>query len=143
MCSGLIRTLLLCALLIVAGCHTRELKPIPSERRPAEMTDAQVVTAIKAALQRRHWKIISEKPGLIEAHFINRSDISVTVDVTYNTSDVSILYVDSNGLGYEKDGGEENINKHYYRWINFLRGSIRAQLRHVRDEGSDADDPQD
>jgi hypothetical protein len=104
------------------------------------MSDAQVAAAVKAALQSRQYRILDEKPGHIQGQVSKSGEYSLTVDVAYSQSSVAINYVDSTGLDYEQNDGQPRIQKHYYRWIKYLRKSIRAQLHHEREAPDGAED---
>lgn len=134
-----LRALLLCTLLALAACSGRPLHTLNPQAVPAGLGDEQIATAIKAAMTSRRWTVQSSSRGKVQGKFSDGS-ASVTVDVLYSHSAISIHYVDSTGLGYEDNGGQPRIDKQYYRWIKYLRKSIHAQLRDGVESTDDVDD---
>ena len=137
--AKLVRALLLCLLFVFAGCSMRTLKTLKPVPVPTGTSTAVVVDAIKNALLDRHYEVLEEKPGHIIARYTKDSR-SLTVDVAYNTTDVVINYVDSQGLKYEQSDGTARIHKHYYRWIKVLRKQIRKELLQAPDASDDTEE---
>ncbi len=134
-----VRVLLLCVLFAFAGCVHKRLKPLSPIPLPASMSAQQTADAIKHALDHRGWAVVSEQPNRIRAS-LSKDGAAITADILYDRSGVVIDYVDSQGLDYEKDGSREYIDKGYYRWVKYLRKSIRAELHQEADAKDDTEE---
>jgi hypothetical protein len=88
---------------------------------PAKLNLAQVEKAVKQALIKREWLVISDEPGKITASY-DRREFTSRIGITYDARQVQINYITSTGLKYEvKSNGEKLIHKNYMAWIqNFV-----------------------
>ena len=94
---------------------------------PAKATPAQVKTAIKIALQGRGWTHKEQAPGHIVATLVARKH-EAKVDIRYDAREITIKYLDSVELNYEKTSDGEIIHQNYNGWIKNLERDIQAHL---------------
>ncbi len=95
---------------------------------PANVTRAQEVKAIKAALLHRQWTVTADKPGEVDGT-LQQNEYSVRIAVNYDPQTIQIRYVDSVNLKYEKKkDGVEYIHKNYPGWIQNLVTDIQSNL---------------
>src|SRR5262249_52374279 len=89
---------------------------------------AQVEKAVKQALIKREWLIVSDEPGKIVASY-DRREFTSRIGITYDRKQVQIKYITSTGLKYEvKKDGEQLIHKTYIAWIQNLVTDIGNYL---------------
>jgi hypothetical protein len=87
---------------------------------PTKLNLAQVEKAVKQALIKREWLVISDEPGKITASY-DRREFTSRIGITYDSKQVQINYITSTGLKYEvKSNGEKLIHKNYMAWIQNL-----------------------
>ncbi len=94
---------------------------------PAKASAAQVKKAVKTSLLNRQWTLSNEKPGYVEGKY-TKSNFWAKIGVSYNTQKVTIKYLDSEGLNYEKDGDQRVIHPNYNKWIGNLVKDIPVYL---------------
>lgn len=84
---------------------------------------AQVKKAVKLAVLGRKWDIQNEKGSGFHAKY-SRTDrngtIGATIHVEYSPKEVTLKYVNSEGL----DAAEGRIHPTYNKWVNFLAKDI-------------------
>lgn len=85
----------------------------------------EVTKAITAAAAKHGWEMRVEKPGLIVATLHLREHEAV-VNILYDTSSYSIVYVSSQNLQFNE--GNRTIHKNYNSWIRNLNISIQREL---------------
>lgn len=89
---------------------------------------AQVEKAVKQALIKREWMVISDEPGKIIASY-DRREFTSRISITYDRKQVQINYVTSTGLKYEVEkNGQKLIHKNYMAWIQNLVTDISNYL---------------
>lgn len=112
---------------LISSCGYKA-RPLLDPSPIAVSTKSDVKDAIKNALKMYEWVIESEKLGVIVARQ-NRRSHSATVQITYNSKEVRIAYLDSNNLNYGLDKmGQRRIHATYQRWIDNLVKSISSQV---------------
>jgi len=95
---------------------------------PAKLDVGQVEKAIKEALIKRQWMVVSDEPGKIVASY-DRREFTSRIGITYDRTQIQISYVTSTGLKYEvKSNGEKLIHKNYMAWIQNLVTDISANM---------------
>ena len=94
---------------------------------PAGLTEAKVARSIKAALVGREWVVNEEKPGKMIATLNLRTHMA-KIDINFNTSKVSIQYLDSNELMYGEKKGVTVIHRNYLSWIQNLVTDISRNM---------------
>lgn len=115
-------------LLVLFSSCAYKARPLEDPSPITVSTKADVKDAIKNALKMYEWVIESEKPGVIVARQ-NRRAHSATVQITYDSKQVRISYLDSNNLNYGIDRmGQRRIHATYQRWIDNLVKSISSQV---------------
>lgn len=87
-----------------------------------------VHSAIIRAAERREWRVIADRPGLVMLEFRHGTKCGATISVNYSPSRFRISYVKSFGLDYKKSGGSQTISRRYNRWISTLEKEIRKAL---------------
>ena len=90
---------------------------------------AEIKKAIRKSVFRRNWEITKESGGSYIAQYIKtskRSSLKVVVNISYSANRVSMRYVDSEGLSYDK--AEGTIHRTYNRWVKNLEKDIRGEL---------------
>lgn len=93
-------------------------------------SSADVEKAIRHALAGRGWKVVSHTPGLFKARYEKENRHSADIALSYNKSEVTISYLDSQGLLFENEEKDEGpvIHKNYNRWVRFLQQDIHRHL---------------
>jgi len=87
---------------------------------PSKLDVVQVEKAVKQALIKREWLIVSDEPGQITASY-DRREFTTRIGITYDRKQVQINYIASTNLKYEvKKNGEKLIHKNYLAWIQNL-----------------------
>ena len=89
---------------------------------------AKVEKAVKQALVKREWLIVSDEPGRIVASY-DRREFTSRIGIAYDNKQVQVSYITSTGLKYEvKKDGEKLIHKNYMAWIQNLVTDIGSYL---------------
>jgi hypothetical protein len=91
-------------------------------------TSAQVKKAVKTSLLNRQWELSNEKPGYVEGKY-TKPKFWAKIGVSYDTRKVTIRYLDSEGLNYEKEGEQRVIHPNYNKWIGNLLKDIPIYLQ--------------
>ncbi|HEY8683601.1 MAG TPA: hypothetical protein VIM06_10560 [Rhodanobacter sp.] len=126
--SRLLLLLLLPLLLLTMAWRQSPLvNPAPIDV-PSGMTSTQVSKAIKAALLGRGWAVTTEQADGIDST-LTGSDYTAKIHVAFDTSKVSISYVDSTHLKYEVKNGQRLIHTNYMNWMHFLSGDIASNMQ--------------
>jgi hypothetical protein len=95
---------------------------------PAKLELAQVEKAVKQALIKREWLVVSDEPGKMVASY-DRREFTTRIGITYDNKQVQIKYITSTGLKYEvAKNGEVLIHKNYISWIQNLVTDISNYL---------------
>lgn len=123
-------TLLLLALLLVAGCSTQRPVLIPHGNAPGDVavSQANMQEAILAALEAKGWTATQVSPTDIRATINVRNRHRASINISYSPLDYQIQYVSSGGLDYA-DG---QIHRNYNRWVQGLSDAILAHLHGAR-----------
>lgn len=111
-----------------AYARSAELLDPPPIAVPAGLSQAQVASEIRRALQDRGWAVNQERPGEIEATLYLRGH-EVRIAITHDARDVRIAYLASANLDYEEAEGKRWIHSNYTGWIGFLSGDLQNNLR--------------
>lgn len=93
----------------------------------SKATSAHVKRAVKTSLLNRQWELSNEKPGYVEGKY-TKPKFWVRIGVSYDSKKVTIKYLDSEGLNYEKDGDQRRIHGNYNKWIGNLVKDIPIYL---------------
>ncbi|MDG4595214.1 MAG: hypothetical protein P9F75_05910 [Candidatus Contendobacter sp.] len=112
--------------LALVGCKSNpvynvEGAPVSTSTSGYNLKDVR--NAIQQAGVSLGWQMKDVQPGLIIGTLYLR-DHMAQVEIPYNRTSYSIIYRDSQNLGY--DG--VNIHGNYNGWIQRLNGAINAQL---------------
>lgn len=121
-----------CTVLVLGlGCgrqHPRilnfEREPVPASVDGTAYTLKEVEQAILTACRNKGWSAAVVTSGEIEASITIRSRHRAKIAIMYSTSQYSIQYVDSSGLGYENG----SIHPNYNHWIARLDAEIKKEL---------------
>ena len=126
MMSRFTRFALIAALLLgVTACTSKPLQNVEN-RTPAaavSKTEDDMRRAILTALQQRRWTVERADRGQILARLSVRKH-EAEISIPYSATSYSILYRDSQNLGY-KNG---KIHRNYNKWIHNLDLSIQQAL---------------
>ena len=115
-------------LLLLSAFRQAPLVDPPPIAVSSKLELAQVEKAVKQALIKREWMIISDEPGKITASY-DRREFTSRIRITYDQRQVQVKYVTSTGLKYEeKKDGEKLIHKNYIAWIQNLVTDISNYL---------------
>src|SRR5215471_3619691 len=115
-------------LLLLMAFRQAPLVDPPPIAVPAKLELAQVERAVKQALIKREWMVISDEPGKIVASY-DRREFTSRIGITYDRSQIQINYITSTGLKYEvTKNGEKLIHKNYMAWIQNLVTDISNYL---------------
>ncbi|MDS4028980.1 MAG: hypothetical protein RKO66_02750 [Candidatus Contendobacter sp.] len=112
--------------LALVGCRSNpvynvEGAPVSTSTSGYNLRDVR--NAIQQAGVSLGWQMKDVQPGLIIGTLYVR-DHMAQVEIPYNRTSYSIIYRDSQNLGY--DG--VNIHSNYNGWVQRLSGAINAQL---------------
>jgi hypothetical protein len=113
------------------GCDQYRLAPLQRSVpvplvRPA--SPAAQENAIEVALVTRHWAVVRKTPGRYVAR-LNERVHEVVINIDYDPSGITMTYVDSKQLLYQRDvSGQETIHRKYNTWIKNLAEEIRMAL---------------
>lgn len=112
--------------LALVGCRSNpvynvEGAPVSTSTSGYNLRDVR--NAIQQAGVSLGWQMKDVQPGLIVGTLYVR-DHMAQVEIPYNRTSYSIIYRDSQNLGY--DG--VNIHSNYNGWVQRLSGAINAQL---------------
>lgn len=114
--------------LAVVGCSQNEaiytVEHASVSGPGGQLTDDQVHNAILTSLQTRDWVVQEEMPNKIIAKQTFRKH-SATIQINYSQTGYSLLYRESENLGY--DGSE--IHRNYNKRIRQLEAEINRQLQ--------------
>lgn len=103
-------------------------------REPAPlvvMTKLSAVTVhdvVKAAAEQRGWRITDDQPGRIEAKYDPGRQFWITIAIAYDTQQIRISYVDSDGLFYRVEDGKRMIHTNAEGWFFSLASAINTGL---------------
>lgn len=89
-------------------------------------TEAQVRRAVRVALTKRGWTPLHEKAGYVEGELTKPDDYAVRIAVAYDTKNVTIRYLRSTGLDYDRE--ERTIHRAYNKWMRMLSREIAVNL---------------
>jgi hypothetical protein len=122
----LIVAALLVAGVVATGCRTTSIQNVHASPLvpPASMSDAELLEAIQSAGTRRGWVIRPVGPDELEGHLRVRRRHVAVVSITYDRTQFSIRYKDSENLRY--DG--TRIHRNYNRWVLNLERDIRVAV---------------
>jgi hypothetical protein len=112
--------------LLMAGRQVPLVDPEPIAV-PAGLTLPKVTKSIRAALVGRDWVISEEQPGHIVGTLNLRAHMA-KIDITFDTSKVSLHYVDSKELMYAEKQGVKLIHRNYLSWIQNLVTDINRNM---------------
>lgn len=120
--------LLFCSQLAVAGQRSvfmRDFGEVPvSVIDDQELTLAQVKKDVIVGASRLGWQIQSSTDSEVMLRY-EKTEYYLDIRVKFTNTAVSVEYVDSQGLNYEKqDNGRVFIHPSYNRWIGNLLKSI-------------------
>ena len=114
-------------LLLMAFRQAPLVDPAPIDV-PSKLELTQVEKAIKQALIKREWMVVSDEPGKIVASY-DRREFTSRIGITYDRKQIQINYITSTGLKYEvAKNGEKLIHKNYISWIQNLVTDISTYL---------------
>lgn len=90
---------------------------------------AHVDKAVRAALKKRNWIIVSQGKNTITAKYSRGARHSATVKIDFTTTNVKVNLVDSYNLKQGTDeSGQQVIHKTYNNWIANLENDIQIEL---------------
>lgn len=125
-------SLLAVAIVGLSGCGEkpliRNVQSQPVQVNAKTYTDAQVKSAIISAGAGLGWIIKDVAPGKLAGDIELRGKHKASVEILYNKSTYSIMYVSS--IGLESDG--TTIHQNYNRWIANLEKAINANLINIQ-----------
>lgn len=130
------KTLLSCLLLACllgspaafAARAARELVDPPPIPVSMEISQDQARRAIHLAAEKHGWVIEQESPGHSEATVVSGSHV-VRVDIAYETRLITINYVDSEEMSFERRHNVRYIHPKYIKWTRTLAEDISEQLK--------------
>jgi hypothetical protein len=126
--TRLLSLLLVPFLLLLMGFRQAPLVDPPPIAVSPKLDLAQVERAVKQALVKREWLIISDEPGKLVASY-DRREFTSRIGIAYDNKQVRVSYITSTGLKYEvKKDGEKLIHKNYMAWIQNLVTDIGNYL---------------
>ncbi|MFK0572860.1 hypothetical protein [Endozoicomonas sp.] len=112
--------------LLLAGCNaTQPIRNVSVDSLPGVVAASKqdVRKAITMAINKRGWRVVSEKPGLIAAS-VDVRDHKAVVDIAYSATGYGIEYRDSTNLNHKGN----NIHRNYNKWVVLLDREIQQQL---------------
>lgn len=102
-------------------------QPIPATNGQAP-TVAAIDDAMRRALAEHEWTIKAAEPGRIHAALVVRTKHFVEVEIRFDASKYSIVYLSSVNLNYRLDSKGERIHPNYHKWVRWLADSFLANL---------------
>ena len=112
--------------LALAACRTAPIHNVHDAAIATGKTNASLEDIQKAIVRAGAslgWNMSSVRPGLMTGTLHLRKHVAV-VEVRYDTKNYSILYKDSQNLGYNGS----TIHSNYNGWIQNLNRAIQTQL---------------
>lgn len=128
------------ALFIVSACLTniaiaRDLDRAVDHEKIAvtansgkPVTAEKVKQAIVAAASAKHWGIVHQANGKMQATLLVRNRHTIVVEITYNAKEYSIRYKDSINMRHELQDNQHMIHPNYNKWVQGLIDSIRLEI---------------
>ena len=110
-----------------AAQELRDPPPIPVS---AALSQDQARRAIHAAAEKYGWVIDQESPGHSQATVVSGSHV-VQVDIAYETRLITVNYLDSQEMSFERRRNVRYIHPKYMRWTKMLAEEIGEQLKLV------------
>lgn len=112
--------------IVLVGCRSNPVynvtnAPIATSTRGYSLSDVRI--AIQQAGVSLGWQMKDVRPGLVVGT-LHLRDHMAQVETPYDRHTYSILYRDSNNLGY--DGA--NIHSNYNGWVQNLSAAINSRL---------------
>lgn len=120
----------LCAAFVVACASTPVLDSPRQINVPAVASVDDVEQAVLDSMRARGWAVHERSAGQIVADLHVRSHFA-RVDIRYDANRVSLAYVDSRNLNYERVGGTEHIHSNFNSWMGNLAGDIQRHLSYI------------
>jgi hypothetical protein len=115
-------------LALLMGARTVPLVDPAAILVPAGSPIKNVERSIKAALVGRQWVVGVDEPGHIVAQLNLRTHMA-KIDVAYDTSAITMKYLDSSDLLYEDTKAGRVIHRNYQNWIQNLVTDISKNLQ--------------
>ena len=109
-----------CLLFSTAAYAASQIENVEGSPIPDGLSDEQIVKTMQTGGMVRGWIIKQLEPGHLEATIYVRSHMA-KVDIHYDAAAYSILYNDSEDLGY-KNG---KIHRNYNKWVKNLDMDIQ------------------
>lgn len=111
-----------------SGCGSKpmlklENNKIPSLNNGSPMKLEVVKSVILRSCEGRGWVTKDKGGNVIEAQYSGR-DHRAIIEIPYSQNSYSIVYKDSDGLGY-KNG---KIHNNYNRWVRYLSEDIQLGI---------------
>ncbi|MGH8506442.1 MAG: hypothetical protein ACRETM_10845 [Stenotrophobium sp.] len=127
-----LRILLLPLLLVfLSACSGRVVLDDPAPIAvPTHVSLEQVRQVVRESLSRRGWTPTTAGPSAFDGRY-SRRGLSAEISVTYDTNDVVIKYVGSEGLKFKQKGDERYIHGNYNKWIDRLVREINVRLSRI------------
>lgn len=102
---------------------------VPHSFQVPNGSSATVQEAIRQALLGRRWAIQEKLPDGYIAQYNRRPDVWARIKVTHLGRQVTIRYVDSEGLKYKKNRfGSVSVSRWYRTWVLNLESDIKFQI---------------
>lgn len=112
----------------LTGCSRPVALVEPSFQVP-NGSSATVQEVIRQALLGRRWAIQEKLPDGYIAQYDRRPDVWARIKVTHLGRQVTIRYVDSEGLKYKKNRfGSVSVSRWYRTWVLNLESDIKFQI---------------
>ena len=96
---------------------------------PQSATMDAITETVLGSGARRGWKMTMLEPGLIRGKIVVNNKHTVEVNITYNETDFSINYWNSNNMNYTVRDGVRNIHPKYNRWVRILKEDIQDRMQ--------------
>ena len=113
---------------LLTGCSRPVALVEPSFQVP-NGSSATVQEVIRQALLGRRWAIQEKLPDGYIAQYNRRPDVWARIKVTHFGRQVTIRYVDSEGLKYKKNRfGSVSVSRWYRTWVLNLESDIKFQI---------------
>jgi hypothetical protein len=117
--------------------NTELVLPEPIEV-PEGMDTPLISKAILTAMAQRHWLPQSDTGSSIVAELhVRRHMVKLRID--YTRKEIRFWYLDSSGMDYEVDDGQQYIHSRFNSWSLNLARDIRTQVHRFRFEREPVD----
>ena len=94
--------------------------------KPPTLHDVHAALLRAAAI--KGWSIEDIAPGHAIGRIVVRGKHHVAIDISYTSETISMTYIDSSNMDYERRDDGKYIHLHYNSWVSELLRTLRKEL---------------